>query len=83
MGKRHRDSFPKGGAWRAKSVLELVHADVCGTMRTSSQGKHMYFILFIDDHTRMTWVYFIRQKLEVYDVFRKFKSYVEKKVVVI
>ena len=78
MGKHHRESFPKGVAWRAKRVLELVHTDVCGPMRTPSQDKNMYFILFIDDYTRMTWVYFMRQKLEVYGVFRKFKSYVEK-----
>ena len=32
LGKHHRQSFPKGVAWRAKKVLELVHTDVCGPM---------------------------------------------------
>lgn len=30
MGKHYRNSFPKGGSWRAKRKLELVHADVYG-----------------------------------------------------
>ncbi|XP_058722251.1 uncharacterized protein LOC131594177 [Vicia villosa] len=57
LGKHHRQPFPKEGAWRAKQVLELVHTDVCGPMNTLSHGKSRYFILFIDDFTRMTWEY--------------------------
>ncbi|CAJ2638092.1 unnamed protein product [Trifolium pratense] len=78
LGKHHRQPFPKGGAWRAKQVLELVHTDVCGPMNTLSHAKNRYFILFIDDFTRMTWVYFIRQKSEVFEIFKKFKAFVEK-----
>ena len=54
LGKHHRQPFPKGVAWRAKEVLELVHTDLCGPMRTSTHGGNMYFILFTDDFTRMT-----------------------------
>jgi transposase InsO family protein len=78
LGKHHRQPFPKGGAWRAKQVLELVHTDVCGPMNTLSHGKNRYFILFIDDFTRMTWVYFMRQKSEVFVIFKKFKAFIEK-----
>lgn len=78
LGKHHRKPFPKGVAWRAKEVLELVHTDVCGPMTTPSHGENKYFILFIDDFTRMTWVFFMRQKSEVFTIFKKFKSFVEK-----
>ena len=36
-----------------------------------------YFILFIDDFTRMTWVYFMRHKSEVSSIFKRFKAMVE------
>ncbi|CAL9016012.1 unnamed protein product [Prunus brigantina] len=36
LGKQHRQAFPSGKAWRAKALLELVHTDVCGPMRTPS-----------------------------------------------
>ncbi|KAL5562281.1 hypothetical protein UlMin_032028 [Ulmus minor] len=55
LGKQHRQPFPSGKAWKAKKLLELVHTDVCGPMRTPSNDQNIYFILFIDDYTRMTW----------------------------
>ncbi|CAL8152658.1 unnamed protein product [Prunus armeniaca] len=30
LGKQHRDSFPKGGTWRATQALQLVHSNICG-----------------------------------------------------
>ncbi|CAL2249603.1 unnamed protein product [Prunus armeniaca] len=36
LGKQHRQAFPSGKAWRAKALLELVHTDICGPMRTPS-----------------------------------------------
>ncbi|KAK4398435.1 Retrovirus-related Pol polyprotein from transposon TNT 1-94 [Sesamum angolense] len=78
QGKQHKKSFPSGTSWRAKAVLELIHTDVCGPMRTPSHEQNRYFILFIDDYSRMTWVYFMREKSEVFKVFKKFKNLVEK-----
>ena len=31
-----------------------------------------YFVVFIDDYSRMCWVYFLKHKSEVFDVFVKF-----------
>ena len=78
LGKQHRQPFPSGKAWRAKEPLELVHTDVCGPMRTPSHERNRYFILFIDDYTRMTWVYFLRERSQVFETFKRFKTYVEK-----
>ena len=35
------------------------------------------FVTFIDDFSRYTWVYLLKTKDEVYDIFVKFKSLVE------
>lgn len=78
MGKQHRLPFSTGKTWRAKGLLELIHTDVCGPMRTPSLTNNRYFILFIDDFSRMTWVYFIKEKSEVFGVFKRFKALVEK-----
>jgi transposase InsO family protein len=37
-----------------------------------------YLINFIDDYSRKTWVYFLSDKSEAFDVFKKFKALVEK-----
>ena len=60
FGKHHRQSFPKGVAQRVKKVLKVIHTDICEPISTPSQGNNKYFILFIDDFTRMTWVFFIK-----------------------
>ncbi|GJV94795.1 retrovirus-related pol polyprotein from transposon TNT 1-94 [Tanacetum coccineum] len=78
LGKHHRKPFLKGVAWRAKEILELVNTDLCGPMRNPSHGNNLYFILFIDDFSRMTWVYFMKEKSQVFGIFKKFKIFVEK-----
>ena len=47
-------------------------------MQTPSIGGSFYFLTFIDDYSRKTWVYFLKQKNEVFDLFRQFKNLVEK-----
>jgi histone deacetylase 1/2 len=36
-------------------------------------------VSFIDDHTKYTWIYLLRQKLNVFVVFRDFQALVERK----
>ena len=78
VGKQFRKSFPKESFTRASEPLQLVHTDVCGPIKPSSFGKNRYFLLFIDDFSRKTWVYFLKEKSEVFSVFKKFKALVEK-----
>ena len=59
-GKHQRASFPVGKSWRAKKPLQLIHADICGLMQTPSLNNSKYFLLFIDDYSRMRWVYFLK-----------------------
>ena len=77
MGKAHREVFDKEKAWRATVPLELIHTDVCGPMQVSTIGGNKYFLTFIDDYTRMCWVYLMNLKSEVFNIFKKFKAMVE------
>ena len=76
-GKMHRLPFPKT-SWRAKAPLELIHADICGPTKTPSLNDRRYFLLFVDDFTRMMWVYILQNKSEAFSCFIKFKVFVEK-----
>ncbi|KAI4357118.1 hypothetical protein L6164_001086 [Bauhinia variegata] len=77
LGKQVRKPFPKESSSRATKPLQLVHADICGPIKPSSHGKSNYFLLFIDDFSRKTWVYFLTRKDEAFGVFQKFKTQVE------
>lgn len=76
-GKQTRTPFSKSGAHRASEVLELVHSDVCGPLSVASHSGKRYFLLFIDDKTRYTFVYFLREKSEVFSKIAEFKKLVE------
>ena len=60
LGKHHRDSFPAGMSRRATQPLVLVHSDICGPMEAISHGGNRYFLTFIDDYSRKTWLYFLK-----------------------
>ena len=66
-------SFPSGGK-RTKQILELVHSDLFGPVKVPSLGKSMYYISFIDDFSRNTWIYFLKKKSEVFDRFNNLSS---------
>ena len=77
LGKHHREMFNKGKAWRAKESLQLIHSDICSPLEVSSLYCTVYFLTFIDDFSRKSWVYFLKNKSEVFSIFQFFKSLVE------
>jgi len=54
-----------------------VHNYVGGPTQVSSLGGCHYYVIFIDDATRKTWVYCIRQTSNVFDTFKKWKALFE------
>ena len=36
--------------------LEIVHTDLCGSIRTKCLESELYFMLLIEDYARKTWV---------------------------
>ena len=77
-GKATHEVFSKRVSWRASVFLELIYTDICGPMKTPSLGSQRYFLIFIDDFSRMTWIYFLKEKSEAFATFKKFKALVEK-----
>jgi transposase InsO family protein len=57
--------------------LELVHSDLYGPTRTKSLHGEHYFMLVIDDYTRMTWVYLLKDKSKSFEKFKAYKAFVE------
>ena len=63
---------------RSKRKLEVIYYDVCGPFEVKSLGGNSYFVPFIDEFTRKMWIYLIKQKSEVFNIFKKFKLLSEK-----
>jgi hypothetical protein len=43
----------------------------------ASLRKYVYYVSFINEFSRSTWIYFLRMKSEVFNRFKEFKSLVE------
>ncbi|PKU76067.1 Retrovirus-related Pol polyprotein from transposon TNT 1-94 [Dendrobium catenatum] len=63
---------------RSTKILELLHSDVWGPAPVKSNSGYLYYVLFIDDCTRFTWLFPMQHKSEVSNIFITFKSYIEK-----
>ena len=58
-----------------------MHIDVWGLAQVSSLGGSNYYVTFIDDATRKTWVYCIHKKYEVFNTCKKWKDLVENETI--
>jgi hypothetical protein len=76
-GKQKRVKFLRVGKEKKSEKLDLVHTDVWGPAHVSSLGGSRYYVTFVDDSDRKTWVYWIRKKCDVFDTFKKWKALVE------
>ena len=54
-----------------------MHGDVWGLALVRSLGGSHYYVTFIDDSTRKVWVYFFKNKSDVFATFKKWKAEVE------
>jgi len=72
----------KISARRVSKPLELIHSDLCGPINPAYQSGRRYYILYIEDFSRYTWVCFLRGKssLEVCTVFKDYKTLVERQL---
>ena len=75
-GKNTKKAFPSSER-KAKGILEVIHSDVCGPMSSNSLSGYVYYVSFIDDFSRKTWICFLKSKDEVFSKFKEFKALIK------
>ena len=71
LNKSHVLPFPIHYS-RSADTFDVVHTDVWGIAPTLSRLGYKYYVTFIDDHCRYTWIYFLKFKSKVFSMFQKF-----------
>ena len=59
------------------NLLDLIHSDICELNKILTRGGNRYFIIFIDDFFRYTYVYLLKHKDEAFNAFKNYKAEVE------
>ncbi|WZZ35042.1 hypothetical protein YC2023_018443 [Brassica napus] len=74
LGKHCKIVFPNSTSVYDK-CFDLIHSDVW-TAPCISRDNHKYFVTFIDEKSKYTWLTLIPSKDRVIDAFKNFQTYV-------
>ena len=76
LSKRHRVLFPSSNK-KSEIPFSVIHSDVWGPSRVTSYLGYKWFVSFIDDCTRTTWIYLLQEKSEVANSFKTFHKMIQ------
>ena len=76
LGKHNKHPF-HDSMYRASRNLGLIHSDLCGPMLVPSTNGKKYMMTFIDDYTRMCWVYLLKEKSQAFDTLKNFHLWIK------
>ncbi|WZZ78411.1 hypothetical protein YC2023_098983 [Brassica napus] len=74
LGKHCKNVFPRTST-AYENCFDLIHTDVW-TAPIFSRDNHKYFVTFIDEKSKYTWLTLIPSKDRVIDAFKNFQAYV-------
>ncbi|XP_070050844.1 uncharacterized protein [Nicotiana tomentosiformis] len=78
--KHVRSSFKHKKEVSTSRPLDLLHTDLCGSMRVPGRGGKRYIFVIVDDYSRFTWTLFLRTKDETFQVFVAFVKKIQVKM---
>ena len=74
LGKHTHVSFPQHLDQQTKFPFELVHIDIWGPSRAKSTLGFRYFVTFINNYSRCTWLFLIKTCAKLFSIFQKFHA---------
>jgi hypothetical protein len=76
QAKSHQLPYPKSSSV-SNHPLELIFSDVWGPA-PESVGRYKYYVSFVDNYSKFTWIYLLKHKFEVLQKFHDFQSLIER-----
>lgn len=76
LAKHQRSYFPSQ-SYKPSRPFAMIHSDIWRPSRVSNLTGIKWFLTFIDDHTRICWVYLLKDKSDAAQTFKNFHSMIQ------
>ncbi|KAJ9566231.1 hypothetical protein OSB04_002197 [Centaurea solstitialis] len=76
LGKHHALPFELN-YYKSASAFDLIHSDVWGPAPHPFMGGCRYFVIFVDDHTCFTWIYLMKHRSELPQIYITFARMIQ------
>ena len=74
---KHKRTYFPSKKFTIIAKLEIIHTNLRGPTKTKGFYIEIYFMILVDDFSRMMWVVFLKEKCEAFDKFKIFKNRVK------
>jgi len=78
QAKSHQLLYPKSVS-QSTFPLQLIFSDVWGPA-PKSVSHYQYYVSFIDDFSKFTWIFLLKNRSDVFEVFLNFQKLVERQL---
>ena len=76
LGKQSALSFNNNESI-SNSIFELIYSDVWGPSPVASIGGSRYFVVYIDDYSRYSWIFPMKSRFKILPIYSNFAKMVE------
>ena len=61
----------------SSTPFDFVHSDVWGLAPFTTEGGSRYFVIFVDEYSKFTWIYLKKHRLDLIPVFQTFHKMIQ------
>ena len=76
FGKQRKLPFNKSDSF-SSVPFDLIHSDIWGPALVPTEGGSKYFVIFVDDFSRYTWIYLLHHRSELVSIYQRFHKMIE------